>query len=174
VNVVNLQNTGTKPPSEIGLPLHNLASCLAQLLATARRELESDREAAKGSPDTAPHILQSEIKRHLGADASRLGSSTGSQGSRVCAFIDVCAHLSRRISPQCRYEGFQFRDHAEDGYLRHSARGSRRGGGGYFRRLRARLSVVIDAVVNRTELAMSFSVAPEMPRGSPSTWSRPS
>ena len=42
-----------------------LANSLAQLLETARRELERDSEAAKASLVTASHILQAEIERNI-------------------------------------------------------------------------------------------------------------
>jgi AraC family transcriptional regulator len=87
-----LQNTETKSPSATGLPIHYLASCLARLLETARRELDSDREAAKASLDTASHILQSEIERHSGANGSRPGALAGWQIARVRAFIEENLH----------------------------------------------------------------------------------
>jgi AraC family transcriptional regulator len=87
-----LQSNGTKPVSETCLPLHYLASCLARLLETARRELDSDCEAAKTSLDTASRILQSEMKRSSGANGSRRLPLTGWQRSRVRAFIEENLH----------------------------------------------------------------------------------
>jgi AraC family transcriptional regulator len=85
-----------KLPSATGLPFYCLASCLAQLLETARRELDSDREAAKASLVTASCILQSEIERHLGANRSRPAALAGWQMARVRAFIEE--NLHRKIN----------------------------------------------------------------------------
>ena len=78
--------------SEVGSPLHYLASCLARLLETARRELDGDRAAAKTSLDTASQILQSEMKRSSGAHGSGRLPLAGWQRSRVCAFIEQNLH----------------------------------------------------------------------------------
>ena len=67
----SLQTDATNPPAAAGLPLHYLVKSLAKLLETARRELDSDREAAKASLVTASSILQSEIERGSGAHGSR-------------------------------------------------------------------------------------------------------
>ena len=53
--------TSAIPQSDIGLQFDSLASSLAKLLETARRELDCDREAAKASLVTASSLLQSEI-----------------------------------------------------------------------------------------------------------------
>jgi hypothetical protein len=166
VNVVvdrlseNLQNIGTKSSSEIGLPLHYLASCLARLLETARPELDSDWEVAKASLDTTSHILQSEIKRHSGINASASGSLSGWQRSRARAFIEETLHRSTgtrdtnfvtmvevvgihdiRLEDPCEVEEGIAAGFAHDG------------------------PAVIDAVVNRTEPAMPSSVTPEIAAG---------
>ena len=54
-----LRNTVPDSSSPAGSQFHYLASSLARLLETARRELEGDREAVKASLATAFTILQS-------------------------------------------------------------------------------------------------------------------
>ena len=78
--------------SSSGLPFGYLANSLAQLLETARHELEHDREAAKVSLATASTILQYEIERHSGGKRSATGGLTGWQIARVRAFIDKNLH----------------------------------------------------------------------------------
>jgi AraC family transcriptional regulator len=70
----SLQTSATNPPAAAGVPLHYLAKGLAKLLETARRELDSDREAARASLVTASSILQSKIDRSSGANGSRPGA----------------------------------------------------------------------------------------------------
>jgi AraC-like DNA-binding protein len=82
----------TNSTSESRLPLHYLATCLAQLLQTARRELDGDREAVKTSLDTASLILQSAIERQSSTNGSRRMPLTGWQRSHVCAFIEENLH----------------------------------------------------------------------------------
>src|SRR6202000_2018471 len=84
----SLQANSTNPPAAAGLPLHYLAESLATLLETARRELDSDREAAKVSLVTASSILQSEIERSQGANGPRPGALAAWQIVRVRAFIE--------------------------------------------------------------------------------------
>jgi AraC family transcriptional regulator len=88
----SLQTNATNPPAPAGLPLHYLAKSLARLLATPRRELDSNREAAKASLVTASSILQSEIERSSGANGSRPGALAGWQVARVRAFIEENLH----------------------------------------------------------------------------------
>jgi AraC family transcriptional regulator len=76
---------------------HFVANSLAQLLETATRELECDREAAKASLLTASCILQSEIERCSGANGSRRGGLAGWQIARVRAYIDRNLHRTIRI-----------------------------------------------------------------------------
>lgn len=92
VNEMSPHNDETEPSSESRLPLRYLAACLVQLLETARRELDSDREAVKASLDTASLILQSEIERQSPTNGSRRLSLTGWQRSCVCAFIEKNLH----------------------------------------------------------------------------------
>jgi AraC family transcriptional regulator len=50
-----------------------LANCLAQLLETARRELERDPKVAKSSLVTASTLLQAEVERYSIANGSTRG-----------------------------------------------------------------------------------------------------
>jgi AraC family transcriptional regulator len=77
-------------PSE--LQLDCLANSLVQLLETAKRDLERDREAAKASLAKASSILQLEIERRSGANDSGTGGLAGWQVARVRAFIDKNLH----------------------------------------------------------------------------------
>jgi AraC-like DNA-binding protein len=88
----NLQTLAMKPPAAPILPLHYLVKSLAKLLDTARREIDSDREAAKASLVTASSILQSEIERSSGANGSRPGALADWQIARVRAFIEDNLH----------------------------------------------------------------------------------
>jgi AraC-like DNA-binding protein len=69
-----------------------LAVSLAELLETAKRELERDREAAKASLVTASSILQSEIERRSRAKGARPGALAAWQTLRVRAFIERNLH----------------------------------------------------------------------------------
>ena len=74
-------------PSE--LQLEYLANSLVQLLETAKRDLEHDRdEAVRVSLAKASSILQLEIDRRSGGNGSRTGGLAGWQIARVRAFID--------------------------------------------------------------------------------------
>jgi AraC family transcriptional regulator len=88
----SLQTNATSPPASARLGLHYLARGLAKLLETARRELDSDRDAARASLVTASSILQSEIERSSGANGSRPGALAGWQIERVRAFIEENLH----------------------------------------------------------------------------------
>ena len=74
-----------------------VASSLARLLETARRELECDREAAKASLATASHILQAEIERSSGANGCARGGLAAWQILRVRAYIDSNLHRTIHI-----------------------------------------------------------------------------
>ena len=78
--------------ASVDLQFGYLAVSLAQLLETAKRELEHDREAAKASLVTASSILQSEIERRSGAKGSKSGALAGWQIARVRAFIETNLH----------------------------------------------------------------------------------
>ena len=69
-----------------------LANSLVQLLETAKRDLERDREAAKALLAKASSILQSEIERRSGVNGSGTGGLAGWQIARVRAFIDKNLH----------------------------------------------------------------------------------
>jgi AraC family transcriptional regulator len=85
----SLQTNATNPPAAAGWPLHYLARSLANLLETARRELDSDPEAARVSLVTASSILQSEIELSQGASDPRSGGALADwQILRVRAFIE--------------------------------------------------------------------------------------
>jgi AraC family transcriptional regulator len=86
------QTNPTDSPAAADMPLHHLARSLANLLETARRELDDDREAAKASLITASSILQSEIERSSGANGSEPGALAGWQIARVRAFIEENLH----------------------------------------------------------------------------------
>ena len=87
----------TNPTAAAGLPLHYLAKSLANLLETAQRELDGDREAAKASLVAASSILQSEIERNSGANGSRPGALAGWQIARVRAFIEENLHSNLEV-----------------------------------------------------------------------------
>jgi AraC family transcriptional regulator len=86
------QTNLTNPPAATDLPLRHLARRLANLLETARRELDGDREAAKASLVTASSILQSELERSTAAIGSTPGALAGWQIARVQAFIEENLH----------------------------------------------------------------------------------
>jgi hypothetical protein len=72
----------TPPPIDLRQFVH-LARNLFELLQTAKRELERDREAAKALLDTASSILQSEIERRSRTEGVRPGALAGWQIARV-------------------------------------------------------------------------------------------
>ena len=74
---------------------HLVANSLAELLETARRELERDRELAKTSLIAASRILHAEIERCSGASGCPRGGLVAWQIARVRAYID--SHLHRTI-----------------------------------------------------------------------------
>jgi AraC family transcriptional regulator len=74
-----------------------VASSVATLLETARRELECDREAAKASLATASHILQAEIDRCSGTNGCARGGLAAWQILRVRAYVDSNLHRTIHI-----------------------------------------------------------------------------
>lgn len=72
-----------------------LVISLAQLLKTARRELERDREAAKALLVTALSMLQSEIEHRSRGNTTGTSALVGWQIVRVQAFIEK--NLERTI-----------------------------------------------------------------------------
>jgi AraC family transcriptional regulator len=93
----SLQTNATNPLAAAGMPVHFLAKSLAKLLETARRELDSDREAAKASLVAASSILQSEIERSSGANGSARGGLAAWQIVRVRAYIDSNLHRTIHV-----------------------------------------------------------------------------
>src|SRR6266705_6344597 len=83
--------------SPVGLQFGYLANSLAQLLETARRELERDRDAARVSLATASTILQAEIERCSGANGFTRGGLAAWQILRVRAYIDGNLHRTIHI-----------------------------------------------------------------------------
>jgi len=81
----------TPSPTDLQQFVH-LASNLFELLETAKRELERDREAAKALLATASSILQSEIERRRRTKGVRPGALADWQIARVRAFIDENLH----------------------------------------------------------------------------------
>ena len=69
-----------------------LANNVFELLETAKRELERDREAAKASLATASSILRSEIERRSRARGARPDALAAWQIARVRAFIGENLH----------------------------------------------------------------------------------
>jgi AraC family transcriptional regulator len=92
-----LQTTEPESPFAADQQFNLVASSLARLLETARRELECDREAAKASLATASHILQAEIERCSGANGCARGGLAGWQILRVRAYIDSNLHRTIHI-----------------------------------------------------------------------------
>ena len=85
---------GERCPQRVdrGPRLQDVANSLAQLLETARRELERDRATAEASLATASSILRWVIERWSGANGSAPGGLAGWQIARVRAFIDENLH----------------------------------------------------------------------------------
>jgi AraC family transcriptional regulator len=65
---------------------------LVELVETARRELERDRDVAKASLVTASHILRAEIERYSSANGSTGDGLAAWQILRVRAYIDKNLH----------------------------------------------------------------------------------
>jgi AraC family transcriptional regulator len=70
---------------------------VVELLETAKRELERDREAAKMSLATASSILQSEIERRSRTKGARPGALAAWQTARVRTFIDENLHRTIHV-----------------------------------------------------------------------------
>ena len=92
-----LQTDATNPQAAIGLPLLHFAKGLVKLLEMARRELDSDRDAAKALLTTASHTLQAEIDRCSGAKGAARGGLAAWQILRVRAYIDNNLHRTIHI-----------------------------------------------------------------------------
>jgi AraC family transcriptional regulator len=83
-----LQTTGPGSAFATDQRFYLVANSLAELLETARRELERDREVAKASLITASRILHAEIERCSGAGDCPRGGLVAWQIARVRAYID--------------------------------------------------------------------------------------
>jgi AraC family transcriptional regulator len=86
------ENTELESSTPSEPQLDCLANSLVQLLETAKRDLEHDREAAKALLAKASSILRSEIERRSGANGSGTGGLASWQIARVRAFIDKNLH----------------------------------------------------------------------------------
>ena len=89
-----LQTTAPEFSFAADQQFHLVANSLAELLETARRELERDREVAKTSLITASLILHAEIERCSGANGCPRGGLVAWQIARVRAYIDSHLHLT--------------------------------------------------------------------------------
>jgi AraC family transcriptional regulator len=74
-----------------------LANSLVQLLETARRELDRDREVAKASLVAASTLLQAEVERYSSANGFARGGLAPWQMLRVRVFIDSNLHRTIHI-----------------------------------------------------------------------------
>ncbi|WFU45682.1 AraC family transcriptional regulator (plasmid) [Bradyrhizobium sp. CB82] len=87
-----LQTTIPEPSFAADQQLHLVAHGLAELLETARRELERDREVAKASLIKASRILHVEIERCYGANGCARGGLVAWQIASVRTYIDSNLH----------------------------------------------------------------------------------
>ena len=89
----------TAPESSVAgdQQFHMVASSVAKLLETARREMEGDRNVAKASLVTASHILQVEIERCSGTNGFPRGGLAAWQLLRVRAYIDCNLHRAIHV-----------------------------------------------------------------------------
>ena len=92
-----LPTTASESSSADDQQFHLVATSVAKLLETARRELDRDQEAAKASLVTASHILEAELKRSSGANGSTSGGLAAWQIARVRAYIDSNLHRTIHI-----------------------------------------------------------------------------
>jgi AraC family transcriptional regulator len=83
-----LQTTPPESSVVADQQFHLVANSLLELLETARRELERDRELAKASLSTASRILRTEIERCSVANGCPRGGLVPWQIARVQAYID--------------------------------------------------------------------------------------
>ncbi|TYL97905.1 helix-turn-helix transcriptional regulator [Bradyrhizobium rifense] len=90
-----LQTTAPECSFAIDHQFHLVANSLVELLETARRELERDRELAKATLNTASRILYTEIGRCSVANGRRRGGLVAWQIARVQAYID--SNLDRAL-----------------------------------------------------------------------------
>jgi len=81
---------GDSSPTCLGFDY--LANSLAQVLETALREFERDRDVAKAALVAASTLLQAEVERYSGANGFAKGGLAPWQMLRVRAFIDSNLH----------------------------------------------------------------------------------
>jgi AraC family transcriptional regulator len=96
-----LQTTVPESSFAADQQFHLVANGLAELLETARRELERDRDVAKTSLITASRILYAEIERCSGASGCLRGGLVAWQISRVRAYVDSNLHRTIHIRDLC-------------------------------------------------------------------------
>jgi AraC family transcriptional regulator len=92
-----LQATAPESSFAADQQFHLVANSLVELLETARRELERDRELAKTSLIMASRILHAEIERCSGANGCPRGGLVAWQFARVRAYIDGNLHRTLHI-----------------------------------------------------------------------------
>lgn len=91
------EKTELDSPTPNELQFDCLANSLVQLLETAKRDLDRDRETAKALLAKASSLLQSEIERRSGANGTGTGGLAGWQIAQVRAFIDKNLHRTIHI-----------------------------------------------------------------------------
>src|SRR5882724_543577 len=90
-------SSGLLENQDTGITREFFYNNVVELLETAQRELERDREAAKASLAMASSILQSEIERRSRTKGNRPGALAAWQTARVCAFVDENLHRTIRV-----------------------------------------------------------------------------
>ena len=92
-----LQTTAPESSFAADQQFHLVANSLVELLETAGRELERDRELAKASLIAASRILHAEIERCSVANGCPRGGLVAWQIARVQAYIDCNLHRTLHI-----------------------------------------------------------------------------
>jgi AraC-like DNA-binding protein len=92
-----LQTTAPQSSFAADQQFHLVANSLVELLETARRELERDRELAKASLIAASRILHAEIERCSVANGCPRGGLAAWQIARVQAYIHSNLHRTVHI-----------------------------------------------------------------------------
>ena len=90
-----LQTTAPESSFAADQQFHLVANSLVELLETARRELERDRDLAKASLISASRILHKEIERYSVTSCCPTGGLVAWQIARVQAYID--SNLDRTL-----------------------------------------------------------------------------
>ena len=91
----------SEPRYSVDQPLQAVATGLVELLETARRELEHDRELAKASLIAASDILNVEIERLSGAKDFQRGCLVAWQVVRVRDYVDGNLHRPIHVRDLC-------------------------------------------------------------------------